>query len=248
MLIFRTATFIRTLCMKIVLFLIALLGATPKLVHASDCVILLHGLARSEHSFSKLEHALTDSGYTVINDSYPSTKHDIETLASDFIPVSIKKCPNSETIHFLTHSMGGILVRQYLSSDSLANLGRVVMPVPPNGGSEITDRLKENMLYKLINGPAGEQLGTDSVSVPNSLGPADFKLGVIAGTRSVNPILSTMLPNPDAGKVSVESTRLKGMSDHIELPVSHTFMMRDKAVIDQVIHILDHGEFKKPDQ
>ena len=214
---------------------------------ASDCVILIHGLSRTENSFSKMERALSDSGYVVINNSYPSSKHKIETLAEDFISNSILECSPSEKIHFVTHSLGGILVRQYLSSNSVDNLGRIVMLAPPNKGSEITDNLKDNFLYKMINGPAGGQLGTDSTSVPNKLGPAGFELGVIAGTKSINPILSSMLPNPNDGKVSVESTKLEGMTDHIEISVSHTFILRDDDVIDQVTHFLKNGEFRHID-
>jgi hypothetical protein len=214
-------------------------------VTASDCVILFHGLARSDHSFSKMEKALKAQGYTVVNNTYPSTQHDIETLTKDVIPASVSECPDSTNIHFVTHSLGGILVRQFFHTDSLDHPGRVVMLAPPNKGSEITDRLKEDWLYSAVNGPAGKQLGTDSLSLPATLGPADFDLGVIAGTKTVNPILSTMLPNPDDGKVSVESTRLEGMSDHIEIPVSHTFIMRNDEVIEQTIYFLGHGEFRR---
>ncbi len=214
---------------------------------ASDCVVLVHGLARSEYSFSKMEHVLSDSGYVVVNNSYPSTKYAIDSLARKVIPTSIKECPDSSTIHFVTHSLGGILVRQYLSTDSLSTLGRVVMLAPPNNGSEITDELKDNILYEWINGPAGQELGTDSSSVPKSLGPVTYEVGIIAGTKTVNPILSTMLPNPDDGKVSVESTKLEGMKDHLEVPVSHTFILRKEEVINQVIHFLENGKFTSTD-
>ena len=186
---------------------------------------------------------MNEEGYFVINKSYPSTKHDIETLANDIIPRSVASCPDSSQVHFVTHSLGGILVRQYLSEHSVTNLGRVVMLAPPNKGSEITDEMKDNVLYKTVNGPAGLQLGTDSLSVPNQLGPANFELGIIAGTKTVNPILSQMLPNPDDGKVSVESTKLNGMADHIEVPYSHTFIMNKDDVIEQVIHFLKNGSF-----
>ena len=214
---------------------------------ASDCVILLHGLARSDNSLSKIEQKLSEKGYKVVNESYASTKYEIETLAEDIIPTSIALCPDSSQIHFVSHSLGGILIRQYLSENSLPNLGRVVMLAPPNRGSEITDELKENFLYKAVNGPAGLQLGTDSSSVPNQLGPAEFELGIIAGTKTVNPILSQMLPNPDDGKVSVESTKLEGMADHIEVPFSHTFIMNKNEVIEQVIYFLEHGAFERVD-
>lgn len=227
---------------KVFLLILVVVGITSS-SKASDCVILIHGLARSEYSLSKMERVLSDSGYVVINNSYPSTKYNIEALAKDFIPGSIQQCPDSSAIHFVTHSLGGILVRQYFTVDSLPNLGRVVMLAPPNKGSEITDKLKDNFFYRWINGPAGLELGTDSSSVPNSLGQVDFELGIIAGTRTVNPILSTMLPNPNDGKVSVESTKMDGMADHVEVAASHTFILRNDEVINQVIHFLENGAF-----
>lgn len=229
--------------MKTFLLLLALLCSFGSSSNASDCVILVHGLSRTENSFAKMERALSDSGYVVINNSYPSSKYEIETLAEDFISNSIMECPPSKETHFVTHSLGGILVRQYLSSNSVDNLGRVVMLAPPNKGSEVADKLKDNFVYKMVNGPAGGQLGTDSTSIPNKLGPAAFEVGIIAGTNTINPILSLMLPNPDDGKVSVERTKLEGMADHIEMPVSHTFILRDDDVIDQVVHFLKNGEF-----
>jgi pimeloyl-ACP methyl ester carboxylesterase len=233
--------------MRIFLLTILFCSLFTSYSNASDCVVLLHGLARSEHSLSRMAQKLSDRGYFVVNESYPSTDYDIETLANDIIPKSIVACPDSAQIHFVTHSLGGILVRQYLEDHALLNLGRVVMLAPPNKGSEITDEMKDNILYQTINGPAGLQLGTDSSSVPNLLGPATFELGIIAGTKTVNPILSQMLPNPDDGKVSVESTKLEGMSDHIEVPYSHTFIMNKDDVIDQVIHFLEHGTFELKD-
>lgn len=230
----------------ITLFILAFALGTAS-SKASDCVVLLHGLARTSASFAKMEHVLQDSGFVVVNKSYPSTKHTIEELAEENLLNFIAECPENSTIHFVTHSLGGILVRQYLEVNQIENMGRVVMLAPPNKGSEVTDRLKDWWLYKTINGPAGIQLGTDSLSTPNQLGPAVFDLGIIAGTETVNPILSTMLPNPDDGKVSVENTKLEGMTDHMQVPVSHTFILRNKTVIDQVIHFLDHGEFKHSD-
>jgi len=124
-------------------------------------------------------------------------------------------------------------------------LGRVVMLAPPNQGSEVVDKLRDVPGFKFINGTAGLQLGTDADSIPVKLGSVDFDLGVIAGNRTVNLLLSRMLPNPDDGKVSVASTRVEGMADHITLPVTHTFMMRSKSVIEQAVYFVEHGRFKK---
>lgn len=214
-------------------------------VNAKECVILLHGLARSDSSMKKIAQALDDTGYLIVNAKYPSTKHQVKTLAESAITKAVARCPKHSKINFVTHSMGGILVRQYLKENIIKNMGRVVMLGPPNKGSQVVDNLSKIPGFKLINGPAGMELGTNKESVPNTLGSASFELGIIAGTRTLNPILSLMLPNPDDGKVSVENTKIKGMVDHITLPVTHTFMMNNKNVIFQVKYFLENGFFDK---
>ncbi len=211
--------------------------------HGKDCVILLHGLARTSASMEKMEDALTHEGYIVVNHPYPSRDEKVESLASKEVPHALKDCPDTAKVHFVTHSLGGIVLRQYLSDNAIDHLGRTVMLAPPNQGSQVVDKLKKLPGYKLLNGPAGMELGTDVESVPSKLGKADFEVGIIAGTRSINLILSTMLPNPDDGKVSVENTKLEGMTDHISIPVSHPFIMRNDRVIEQVIFFLKTGRF-----
>jgi hypothetical protein len=75
--------------------------------------------------------------------------------------------------------------------------------------------------------------------------PARFDLGIIAGNQSINPILSTALPGPDDGKVPAAGTRVEGMHDHVEMPVSHMFLMRDDDVIAQVLFYLRNGVFER---
>ena len=229
-----------------VLVLIVALFVMP-LASAADSVILLHGLARTERSMQKLKTVLVEHGYCVENRRYDSTSYDIETLAELAIAPGLEFCPSQGKVHFVTHSLGGILVRQYLRNHRIENLGRVVMLGPPNKGSEVVDRLGDFPGFYFINGDAGLQLGTGAESVPNQLGSVDFDLGVIAGTRSMNPLLASMIPSPNDGKVSVESTRVEGMRDHLELDVTHTFMMRDEEVIEQVIHFLQYGRFRRGD-
>ena len=216
-------------------------------IQKDECTILLHGLARTSKSMEHIERALEREGYRVANVAYPSTTRAIEVLAELAIDRGLKQCKGSSKVNFVTHSMGGILVRQYLSHGDIDNLNRVVMLGPPNQGSEIVDLVGEVTQLDWVNNwvsmPAGRQLGTGKHSLPKKLGRVDFDLGVIAGNKTTNPLLSKFLPDPDDGKVSVESTRVEGMSDHIVLPVPHSLMMRSRRVMNQVLHYLNHGEF-----
>lgn len=208
-----------------------------------ETVILLHGLARSEKSMWKMARAMGKAGFYVINQGYDSRHHDVASLARHVLPQALHQVKPGHRVHFVTHSLGGILLRQYVKHHPIENLGRVVMLGPPNQGSQVVDKLKKMPGFYHLNGPAGMELGTDGVVT--HLGRANFELGVIAGSRSINPILSMLLPGANDGKVTVASTRLKGMKAHLTLPVSHPFMMRSPQVIAQVIHFLLFGRFDK---
>ncbi|MDF3014484.1 MAG: alpha/beta fold hydrolase [Cellvibrio sp.] len=209
------------------------------------CVILLHGLARTSQSMLPLGEQLHLLDYVVINVDYPSREFPIAALVEKAITPALEKCRQYPIsgIHFVTHSLGGILVRYYLSQQKIPELKRVVMMAPPNKGSQVVDNLRDLPPYNWLNGPAGRELGTDPASVPNTLGEVNFDLGVIAGTTSINILLSLYLPDPDDGKVSVENTKIEGMRDFISLPVSHPYIMKDKEAIAQTIHFLRHGTF-----
>jgi hypothetical protein len=212
-----------------------------------ECVIVLHGLGRTAYSMSRIENALGNNHYLVWNESYPSTSENIEELATTAINKGLKFCSsnNAAAIHFVTHSLGGILVRQYLQHNTIAGLGRIVMLSPPNQGSEVADLLNEYSLYHLILGPAAAQLGTDEDSLVRQLKPVKGEIGIITGDNSLDPWFSPVIPGEDDGKVSVESAKLDEMSDFITVHNGHTFIMRDQRVINQILYFLGHGRFSK---
>lgn len=212
-----------------------------------DTVILLHGLGRSDLSMRWMERKLGEAGYTVLNLGYPSTEHSIQHLSEEELhPALMSCCSDSEhRIHFVTHSMGGIVVRYYLENHELENLGRVVMLSPPNQGSELADWVAENEFLGRLLGPSIDQLGTDSASVPNRLGAVGFDLGIITGNRTLNPFYSGIIPGEDDGKVSVERAKVEGMADFLVVPHTHTYIMLADDVIYQTVYFLQNGEFDR---
>lgn len=221
-----------------------LLGIFSTQAMAKETVVLLHGLARTPRSMNKIARVLEKDGYRVINCGYPSRQAGIEELTDDLFKELGPQIEKAQTVHFVTHSMGGVILRQYLESHEISNLGRVVMLAPPGAGSEVADKLGRLKLYQWINGPAGNQLGTSADSVPLLLKVPAFELGVIAGDRSINPILSMLIPGPDDGKVSVARSRIEGMTDYRCLHVTHACMMRNSRVINQARHFLSYGRFE----
>ena len=212
----------------------------------TDCVILLHGMARTTSSMDDMQAFLSDEGYLVVNDGYPSREHRIEELAPMAIDPAIEKCGvlnDGRHVHFVTHSLGGILVRYYFKDKSMDGLGRVVMLAPPNQGTAASDAMRGLPGFDFINGPAGSQLGKGASSIPLQLGKPNFEFAVIAGDRTIDPITSAVLPNPDDGKVSVDDTKLEGMSDFALVSVSHAFIMQDEDVFELVKSFLAHGNF-----
>jgi triacylglycerol lipase len=241
--------YIARLLMAVILALPAWAAATENsatLGKPGQCVVLLHGFARTELSMMPLQWGLEEAGFAVVSPTYPSLFHPIQELAILGVEQGIEECHalGLQRLHFVTHSLGGVLVRQYLSQGNIAGLERVVMLGPPNQGSQTADYVTSLSLLRPLTPEAVEQLGTGDRSIPRRLGPVMFELGVIAGTGS----LGLMPGSPEGasdGTVAVEETMVPGMLDFLEMPVGHTFMMWDDEVLRQVIHFLRYGRFDR---
>jgi pimeloyl-ACP methyl ester carboxylesterase len=212
----------------------------------SPGVILFHGIARTSRSLGKLDRALRQAGFATLNLDYPSRRKPLDLLADHVHPaVADFAGQNPGTLHFVGHSMGGLLARVYVARHRPAELGRVVMLGTPNGGSEVADLLQGLAFYRRFYGPAGQQLTTHLDGVLRSLPDLDYAVGIIAGNSSIDPISSILIvPRPNDGRVSVESSRLDGMAGHITVKASHNGLLRNRLAIDQTIAFLREGRFK----
>lgn len=209
-------------------------------------VLLLHGLARTSRSMHPLARFLQRQGYLVHNAGYPSRNMSIEGLAQSHLPEAFARLTEQgvATIHVVTHSMGGIVLRCFVRDAKPAHLGRVVMLSPPNQGSEVVDVLGRFAWFRWFFGPAGCQLGTGKDGLPGRLGPVDFPLGIITGNRPALG-LTHFFSGPNDGKVSVARARVEGMDDFLVLPCGHSLIMRKAVVQLQVLHFLRHGCFQR---
>ena len=222
---------------------------TSVMAHSSEHVFLLHGLARTSSSMRSMERFLSDHNFSVSNLDYPSRHFTIPELAKKVRQqiITISEDQKSSKYHFVTHSMGGIILRQIQATTPLPYLGRVVMLGPPNQGSEIVDEMGKMKVFQLLNGPASLQLSTLASSIPNQLGPVSFELGVIAGDRSINPILSSMIPGKDDGKVAIPRTRVEGTNDFLIVHSPHPFLMNHKPAQENALHFIKTGKFIQND-
>jgi hypothetical protein len=196
-----------------------------------------------------LAAALEGRGFRAVNLGYPSRSAGIATLAAH-VARQVRAIDDGAPLHFITHSLGGILLRVAVADGHLPleRIGRVVMLGPPNGGSQVADAFTGwpvlGAMYRYTTGPAGLELGVDPLSILGQLPPLPFETGIIAGSRSVNPLLSLFLPGPNDGKVSVARASVAGMRAFIVVPHAHPFLMRAPAAIAQAIRFLETGAFE----
>lgn len=208
-------------------------------------VVLLHGLGRSARDLALLARRLDGLGHSVCNVDYDSRADSIEIVAAE-VTRAIDACGfGSGPVDYVTHSMGSLVLRALSRDGRVAQGGRAVLLAPPSAGSELADRLGEGPWLELLLGPLAGQLGTGSGDLPGSLPPPAIPFGVVAGDRAWNPLGWLWLPGPHDGTVTVARTRLAGMSDHIVLPYTHTFMAWAPSVARQVDVFLRTGRFER---
>ena len=237
----------KTTYILILVLIIYIVNLNAKPINES--VILLHGLGDVKLSMLKLESALKDEGYITKNIGYSSTGETIESLAEKEISIIVDRYKKIgfEKIHFVTHSMGGLIVRYYLQEHDLPAGSRIVMLSPPNHGSEVADHFQESKFYKLIVGDVGQELATDS-NVLSNLKQIIPEIGIIAGNKSSNPYFSKLIPGEDDGRVSVDNTKLTEMKDFIVVPSTHLTIKYNGDVIKQTTHFLKNGKFLHPEK
>jgi pimeloyl-ACP methyl ester carboxylesterase len=230
------------------MFATALPAGPPPGPVAGETVVLLHGLGLRSWAMARLARALRADGYRVLNLSYPSRTVPLEQLASDWLPAQLRAAglAPADRVNFVTHSMGGIVVRLYRRGHPADHLGRVVMLAPPNQGSEVVDHLEGWAPFRWFTGVNGLRLSTGAASVLRPLGPwpaGAGELGIIAGDRSFNPLFSSWIAGPDDGKVGVARARLEGMTELLVLHHSHTWLQWSADTAVQVRAFLRHGKF-----
>ena len=210
-----------------------------------ETVVFIHGLQRSGFSMTRLQKRFAEAGYNTLICTYRSSTdaHTISTNLFATLEPLIKPAPK---VHFVTHSMGGILLRDYLKEGHPTNLGRTVMLGPPNRGSELIDSFAGLPGFDFLWGKAGHDLGTGPDSLAVKLPSIDFTCGVIAGDRSIT-LLSVFIPGRDDGKVSLTNTVVEGVSDRIVLHENHMLMPFSKIVGDEALHYIQTGSFFDPD-
>lgn len=196
-------------------------------------------------SMAPLAGALRRAGYRVRNVDYPTRPHSVEALVERYLRPAFADCADGAPVHFVTHSMGGILVRLLLQTERLPPGSRVVMLAPPNHGSEVVDIIRGWVVYRWLMGRVGQQLGTGPDAIVRRLQPVREAIGVIAANRSMQPWFSRLIPGDDDGAVSIASTRLPEMRDFVVVDATHTSVLFSRKVWRLVLAFLADGRFRR---
>lgn len=203
----------------------------------SEGVVLVHGLWLVGWTLRPLAHYLDKAGYRTATESYDSIARSPEANAEAVAKAA--RALNCDTVHFVGHSLGGLVTIAALESHPDLPPGRVVMLGTPLQGSAAA--------RSFAHLPGGHWLLGESqrilheglqVSLPNR------EIGMIAGRLPLGlGGVMTRLDGPHDGTVSVSETRHPDLADHLVLPVSHMSMLLSHKVNEEVVHFLAEGRF-----
>ena len=219
-------------------------------------VVVLHGLFRSAASMSRMTRYLREQGgYSVFNANYPTTRGSMADHAQGLDKI-IQSLEGIESIHFVAHSLGNLVIRHYLADHTRnevgiypdARIGRMVMLGPPNQGAQLAEALGQYRLFHVVAGQSASQLGRDWQHLEAKLVTPAFPFGILAGGRGTPKGYNPWLGQDNDMVVSVETTRLAGAADFAVLPVLHTLMMDDPKVQQYALRFLQQGYFISEDQ
>lgn len=186
-------------------------------------VVLLHGLWRGWRAMEPLARALGREGFSTLNLPYPSTRLPIPSLVTRIRGEIVNVFPD-QPVHFVTHSLGGILLRALLAEGLPVQTGRIVMLAPPNGGSEIVDWSARHPLIRSLLGPAGRSLGSSGIPIQLPDLPQDAEVAVIMGDHCTLPLFSKLLEDRNDGIVSASRGRIAGLKGFTVIHADHTFI------------------------
>lgn len=212
---------------------------------AGDYVVLVHGLDWFRDTLEPTAEFLNRHGYETINVRYPSRKVAAPEEAVTWVrQVIAEQCRDrKKRVHLVAHSMGALVVREFLAAGKPPRLGRVVFLAAPNQGTPLAEALKWKMLAKIISPAVAVSCCPDRTDskLPDT---ADYAPGILMGNRSGwFPYLSPFIKGPDDGVVAVESGKLGGMADFRVLTTSHTRMPRNAKAQREVLTFLQAGRF-----
>lgn len=207
-------------------------------------VLLLHGLGRHRKSMTKLKEQLEKAGFQAETIAYASTRRGLEEHADTLLRL-LGSLESIETVSFVTHSLGGLVARTTLARKAdwpsgLAVEG-LVMLAPPSNGAELADRLERFTPFRVIGGPATDQLRpdeTDKVPLPH------IRHCIIAGGRGTEDGYNPLIEGDDDGIVGVEEAKLQGTDDFLVVGSIHTVIMDNPQATAATIQFLNGGKCK----
>lgn len=232
--------------MKKYIFIILLITLHSN-IFAKNHVYLIHGFGSIKLTMNSLAKHLKKNGYTVTNWGYNSLGKSIPELGKMLFD-EIKSKKEIDSLNFVTHSMGGLVVRSllgYSKQDSaFPQICRIVMLSPPNKGAEIADFFAQSRIIKKILGPNLEYMTTDSTSLANNLPvPEDEEVGIIAGAKFDSKGYNLIIEGDDDGFLTTDKTRLGTEKDFIVISEAHFFMAHNKKSKEYVLRFLKTGKF-----